>query len=168
MAAALAVTGEPSPPPRGACAPGSLSPAQLARVVLPPGTYPSASQLAPHGMYLLEHSAALALVIGGECDEELVKDTLGEAAPPAAQLPPGLTLPALNTEFSLRLWTIIAALRARRPQYLPVLVLAPADVDRYAAAARLFTEDKAADAPSYVDLLCDLHSAIQKKLSAPQ
>ena len=118
-------------------------------------------------MYLLEHSATLALIVGGDCDEDLVRDTFGAEAPPASQLPPGLTLPAINTEFSLRLWTIIASLRARRPQYVPVVVIAPADIDRHAAAARLFTEDKAADAPSYVDLLCDLHSAIQKKLANP-
>jgi hypothetical protein len=168
VAQATGAAASPPPPHRCAAAAAALSPAQLQRVVLPPATYPSVEQLAPHGLYLLEHSSALVLVVGPECDEELVRDVFGADAPPAAQLPPGTPLPELNTEFSLRLWTIVASLRARRPQYIPVHVLAPADADGRAAAARLFTEDKAAGAPSYVDLLCEMHTQIQRKLQTPQ
>ena len=168
-AVALATGAAAAPPPPHRCAqqPASLADEQLLRVVLPPATYPSVEQLAAHGLYLLEHSSALLLIVGTDCDEELVRDLFGADAPPPAQLPPGTPLPQLNTELSLRIWTIIASLRARRPQYSPGAVLVPADADGRAAAARLFTEDKAAGAPSYVDLLCDLHGAIQRKLQNP-
>jgi hypothetical protein len=152
-------------PNRGAEDPTLLSQEQLSKVVLPPTTYPSMEQLTPHGMYLLDHSSALVLYIGPEVDEELIKDTFGSDSPPPTQLKPNIVLPKLKTEFSLRLWTIIASLRAKKPYHVPVIVVSPNDVDRRANTARYFSEDKFGSSPSYVDLLCEMHASIQKKLS---
>lgn len=155
------------PPDRPAAPHTSLSYEQLHRVVLPSTTYPSAEQLVPYGLFLLEHAAGLYLIVGPEFDEELMPIVFGPEHTNAAALPRGMALPELNTEFSLRLWTIISALRARRPPFLPLSVIVPSDVEGRAGLARLLAEDKAEASPSYVDLLCEMHGAIQKRLQAP-
>ena len=159
-------------PTRPAAEPASLTHAQLAyRVVLPPTTYPSIEQLAPHGLYLLEAAAGLWLWVGADVDEEIGTELWGqEAWKHGGPLHP---LPRARTEWSLRVWTIIEAIRARRPPYLPLTVVGPRDGaggaageaarDRFAAQ---LVEDRVGSARSYVDLLCSIHTSIQARMAA--
>jgi len=165
----LAAASDPDAPgpARPAQHPSSLSHELLQRVLLPPTTYPSMEQLSPHGLYLLEHAAGLTLLVGPDCDEETVREVFGPAVPAAIALAKGTELPELDTEWNVRVWTIIAAIRSRRPPFLPLTVVVPADLEGRGAVARLFAEDKFDYAPSYVDLLCEMHTSIQKKLTAP-
>jgi protein transport protein SEC24 len=158
--------------------PSALSYAELLRVVLPPTTYPSAEQLASHGVYLLESSAGLFLYVGLEADEDVVRGLFGPLGissagqlPREAVLPPPPPPEALPSiagtpaELSLRVWTIIAALRARRPPYLPLSVVASADVEARDRFGSLLAEDRVGAARSYVDLLCYVHTAIQGRMT---
>lgn len=146
--------------------PLGLTFAQLMRVVTPPTTFPSLDQVASHGLHLLEHASALLLHVGPDCDEELLSGLFGEGVSSPAQLPPGVELPRLATPLSLRVRTVITAIRARRPPYLPLHVIVPSDNegrDRFAIA---LVEDRNGAAHSYVDLLCSMHASIQQRLTA--
>ena len=162
----LASAGNPDaePPRQLPQPPHALSNEQLQRVQLPPTTYPSALQLDGGGVFLLEHAAGLFLLLGPDTDADIVRGLFGADYESAKQLPPRPQLPELQTEWSLRTHTIVAAIRARRPPYLPVNVIVPSDADGRAASSRLFTEDTVDLAPSYVDLLCEMHSVIQKNM----
>ena len=177
-----AATGPPDAmPTRPAVEPSSLSFDQLAyRVVLPPTTYPSIDQLAPHGLYLLESASGVYLWVGHDLDDEIVADLWGAGVGPASALPlcnSGIAgigginsvcdppLPRLRTEWSLRVWTIIAAIRARRPPYLPLAVIVPGDAEGRETFAGLLVEDRVGTARSYVDLLCTMHASIQARMT---
>jgi len=77
---------------------------------------------------------------------------------------PEAPLPQLPTDASLRLWSVISAIRSRRPPYLPLRVVPATDATGSAVFASLLAEDTHGDALSYVDLLCNMHGAIQDKL----
>ena len=153
--------------------PANLSFDALSRVVLPPSTYPSAEQLTPHGVYLLEAPAGLFLYVGLEADVDVVRGLFGPTVPGAGALPRGASLPqppedvasALGTpsELSLRVWTIIAALRARRPPYQRLTVVVPADIEARDLMGAQLVEDRLGSARSYVDLLCYVHTTIQAR-----
>jgi len=152
-------------PPRTPVSPFSLPPELLPRVLLPPTTYPSTAQLSASGVYLLEHAAGLFLLVGLEADEEFVGELFGPSVLNALQVPSG-ALPVLGTPLSLRVWTIITSIRARRAPYLPLTVIGPGDAAGFEAVSRLFVEDKVGESDSYVDLLCEMHKAIQGRLTA--
>lgn len=145
--------------------PASLTTEQLLRVTLPGTTYPSAPQLEGHGVYLLEHAAGLYLIIGQNADEEMVQAIFGAEYTDAKSLPVGVELPEMDNGFSLRVCTVIAAIRARRPPYLPLHIVVPADEVGRVEFAALLAEDTLDSSRSYVDLLCDIHGSIQKRLT---
>lgn len=152
----------PPPPPVPA---HTLTQEQLATVALPPVVYPSVEQLAPHATYLLDHRSGLYLIVGSESDEETFRDTFGGGVPTPSALPPGTPLPALDTDASMRLWTIISAVRARKPPHQGVSVVAPGDAPLRDFVGTLLAEDRVGSARSYVDLLCHVHTAIQGKMT---
>jgi protein transport protein SEC24 len=138
----------------------------LMRVVTPPTTFPSIEQVAPHGVYLLEHAQGLLLHVGIDADEELLGGLFGPGTAAATQLEPGTPLPLLpGSDLSLRTWTVIAAIRARRPPYLPLSVIVPMDAPGRERFGSLLAEDRVGPARSYVDLLCSMHAAIQTRLN---
>ena len=148
--------------------PGGLTFEQLMRVVTPPTTFPSIDQVTSHGIYLLESAAGLYLHVGIDADEELLGGLFGPRISAATQLEPGIPLPQLTSALSLRVWTIIAAIRARRPPYLPLAVVVPMDAEGRERFGSLLAEDRLGPARSYVDLLCSMHSAIQVRLTSGQ
>lgn len=162
----LSSVSAPDAPARPPVSLDSLTSDQLLRVMLPPSTYPSIAQLQNHGIYLLEHTSGLFLYVGIDADEDLLRELFGPECSNALSVPTGQALPALNTDLSLRLWTIIAAIRSRRPPHLPLTVIGPVDSPIKDNFARLLVEDKIGDSESYVDLLCEMHKAIQNRLTA--
>lgn len=146
--------------------PESLSPEQLRRVVLPPATFPSVDQISTHGLYLLEHAEGLFVLVNSDVLEETVQELFGMEYASANMLPPGVALPQLATDLSLRLCTIVAAIRARRPPYLPLRVITPTDAPGRQHFAALLAEDAVGDSKSYVDVLCNAHAEIQAKLTS--
>jgi protein transport protein SEC24 len=156
--------GNPLPPPSAPA--HTLTADQLVTVPLPPMVYPSGEQLAPHAAYLLDHRSGLFLIVGSDMDEGVFAEWFGGAIPAPAALPPGTPLPLLDSDMSYRLWTVITAIRARRPPFLPVTVVAPSDGPGREAVAALMAEDRAGSARSYVDLLCSVHTAIQGRMTA--
>lgn len=162
----LAAAAAPDAPARPATPHTALSTHHLNRVVLPPTVFPSVLPMQRGGIYLLEHASGLYLYPGPDADEERLRDLLGPAAA-AARGAPGASssLPELDTDFSMRVWCVISALRARRSTYLPVYVVSPADAPACDYFLRLLAEDSAGDSKSYVDVLCDMHTAILERLN---
>jgi protein transport protein SEC24 len=150
---------------RPAAPPASYTQDQLLSVVLPKGTYPSSEQLEVHGLHLLEHAQGLYLFVGNEVDEDVLHEAFGPQYQRAVDLPQNLQLPQLQTDFSMRIWTVIAALRARKQWPMAVHVVVPSDVFGKEHFAALLVEDKVGASRSYVDLLCHMHSAIQQRLT---
>ena len=83
-------------------------------------------------------------------------------------LAPGAQLGMFDSGASMRLWAVVLALRARRAVgYVPLSVVGPADKEGCDALRTLMVEDTGKfGAKSYVDLLCHVHTEIQKKLVA--
>lgn len=152
----------PPPPPKIAT---SILPEEFPRVLLPQVIYPSVEQIAPHASYLLEHRNGLFLIIGSDSDEDTFHELFGNGIPNPQALPPGTPLPMLDTDASMRVWTIIYTLRSRRLPYLPVHVIAPSDTMGKNMVNNLLVEDRVGNVRSYVDLLCHVHSEIQSKLT---
>jgi protein transport protein SEC24 len=155
---------DPAAPPPAPQPAHTLTHEQLLRVALPPSVYPSIEQVAQHATYLLEHRTGLYLIIGSDSDEDTFRDLFGSGVPGPAALPPGTPLPLLDSEASMRLWSMMAAIRSRRPPFLPVVVVAPSDTPLRELVATYMAEDRVGSARSYVDLLCHVHTAIQTKL----
>lgn len=179
------------PAPHRDPSPDPLSPAELARVILPAATYPSAERLQTTGIYLLAHAEGLFLSVGLDADEQVGRPLLcpphiapAQACPlfrpptpqsvsalfgpghfSAAMLPRAPTLERLRTDLSLRVWAVIDALRVQRQAHAPLFVVVPSDVEARDRFASLLVEDRVGGARSYVDLLCHVHSAIQAKMS---
>jgi hypothetical protein len=59
---------------------------------------------------------------------------------------------------------MIGECRKWRLPFLPVRVAAPRDIAARAQAALALVEDAAHGSASYVDLLCDMHNEIQRRL----
>ena len=134
-------------------------------VPLPRATYPSSAKVDIDGVYLLDCGGALWVYVGEHAPRGLCVDLLGDlASQGAATLPAGMNLPHLDTELNQRLWAIIGECRKWRLPFSPVRVVAPSDVYARGQAALAFVEDQAYGAPSYVDLLCDMHNDIQTRL----
>jgi len=162
----------PLPAPRPAT---ELSAEELRLVALPPVVYPSIEQLNanPQAIFLVDHRGGLALVVGPQADPDVLTQLFGgreDGAPQTADaLPAGAPLVMFDSEPSMRLWAVIFALRARRAVgFTPVTVVVPADKEAGLELVRtLMVEDTGKfGAKSYVDLLCHVHTEIQKKLVA--
>ena len=145
-----------------------LSPDALLSVPLPPQVFPSVEQLPAGGVFLLESPYGLYVIIGSEVDEAVLADMFGTGVPAATALPAGLVLPKIPTDYSARLWTVIAAIRARRPPFLGLTLVVPSDAAARVEMLDLLSEDRTArggsGARSYVDLLCHVHTSIQQRL----
>ena len=136
-------------------------------VPLPDATYPSAAKLKQTGVYLLDAGGALWLYVGVACEEELLSQLFGpDAAGPASDLPPGMQLPRLETGLNQRVWHMIGECRKWRTPFLPVRVVVPSDLNMRAKIALALVEDAAGGASSYVDMLCDMHTEIQRRFNA--
>ncbi len=139
---------------------------QLQRVPLPPSVYPSAEQLMTHCVYLIEHASGLYLHVGAEADERAFADLFGDGVRGPAALPPGAELPVRECDLSRQVWTLIAAVRSRRPPYLPLRVLTDGMPGTKEVIATIMVEDKLEGARSYVDLLAHVHTSIQARMAA--
>ena len=108
--------------------------------------------------------------------EAVLGEVLGVGAGALAALPPGAPLPRLQTDLSKKLWHVVGAVRARRrgasaTSWLPLTLVAPNNGAARAEVAALMVEDKTGGAPtaggrpSYVDLLCTIHTSIQHSMT---
>lgn len=142
----------------------------LLRVPLPAHTFPSTTVIASTGVYLIDAHAATLVIVGADVPAEAVTEALG--VPSVDALPPR-ELRALGPHSSRRLRNIVDSLRARRGPLsaaTPLRIVGPNDGAGRALALELLVEDQTPNGGSggrsYVDFLCQVHSAIQHRLAS--
>jgi hypothetical protein len=150
-----------------------LTAEDLRLVALPPVVYPSFDVVAanPQAVYLVDHRGGLMLFVGAQADPEALTQIFGAGAGGELMTPealaPGVQLGMFDSGASMRLWAVVLALRARRAVgFVPLSVVGPADKEGGEALRTLMVEDTGKfGAKSYVDLLCHVHTEIQRRLT---
>ena len=117
--------------------------------------------MTPEGIYLLQHATGLYLYAGPGAPEERVVELYGAPLPSSAS-----ALPTLDTDFSARVSCVVACLRGRHPDglHVPLTIVRHDDKAACEGLIKLLVEDKVGASPSYVDVLCDMHTAILERL----
>lgn len=159
-----------APQPRD---PTTLTVEDLRLVALPPVVYPSFDVVAanPQAVYLVDHRGGLVLFVGAQADPEALTQLFGAGAGGELMTPealaPGAQLGMFDSAASMRLWAVVLALRARRAVgFVPLSIVGPADKEGGEALRALMVEDTGKfGAKSYVDLLCHVHTEIQRRLT---
>ncbi|PRP88472.1 protein transport protein Sec24-like protein [Planoprotostelium fungivorum] len=129
-------------------------------VTLPNQVNLNSEHLSRSGMLLLEDSQQMILWLGRDYPQQNMYEIFGIPTLEGVDLST-LQLPQLETPLSVKLHTVLNAIRSQKSVFLPLRIVREGEGREYLFTQRL-VEDKMRNSTSYYDFLVLIHQRIQK------
>eukprot|EP01117_Protostelium_nocturnum_P004661 TRINITY_DN1689_c0_g1_i1.p1 TRINITY_DN1689_c0_g1~~TRINITY_DN1689_c0_g1_i1.p1 ORF type:complete len:885 (-),score=320.50 TRINITY_DN1689_c0_g1_i1:213-2867(-) len=126
---------------------------------MPPVISLTSEQTPMNGAYLLEDGQQMLLWVRRQCDPDWYNSVIG--VDDVSQLN---GLPVYENSLSQRMNVVVSALRARRPNFMPLRIYREGDGRDFVFTSRLIEDANGKDLPNYYAFLCMIHERINTKL----